>query len=159
MQKNIKFLNSKEVKKIKKSLLEQYGTDQLPDVVFLLNAKNKLYIINREVEELPLDDLRVDSLGMYFGELYDEQVRLSMDACQLVGPTATKNIIELPDDKLEEWVKGEAIELPKDIWKDIENGKFVLVKHNDDYLGCGKRNNLKLLNYVSKIRKLRTLNA
>ena len=158
---NLRILNSRETKHIIEKLLEQFGyqydkTSQ--EYVFLMNKDNKINIISRKVEVLPYQEMKIDSLGMYFGELYKDSLRLSIEGCQLIGPRSTKNIIELNKDQMIEWIKGGDIDY-EEIGRD-----FVIVKYTDntnrqtDYLGSGRYKDGKIINYVSKSRRLIVVN-
>ncbi|MFH1174317.1 MAG: hypothetical protein V1725_04235 [archaeon] len=149
----LKPMNSKDVKHVKQLLKEQFGIAALPDGFFFINKEHKLYFINRDVDRVDFEQLRIDTLGMYFGELEEDGIRLSMDACQLLGQNASKNVLLLTAGQLEHWVKGETMN-----WASDTRG-FVLVRYGNDFLGCGKLGKDKLYNYVSKSRKLKVLNA
>ncbi|NQU97984.1 hypothetical protein HQ533_00815 [Candidatus Woesearchaeota archaeon] len=149
---NLKILNSKEVKKILKVLKEQFGFDEKLAYVFLRNKKDRLYVINRDVEKIELEKLRIDSIGMYFATIMPEGIRLSIEGSQVIGPKAKKNILEIDNEQFDKWLKGEDFEV-KTKFKD-----FVLVKHKEDFLGCGKVKNNVLLNYVPKARRLVVVN-
>ncbi|MBU0470990.1 MAG: hypothetical protein KKF65_00055 [Nanoarchaeota archaeon] len=149
---NLKILNSKEVKQIKKFLSSQFGFDEKLDFVFLRSSRDRLYVINRDVEMIDLSKLRIDSLGLYFASYMPEGLRLSIEGAQIIGPKAKKNILELNKEQFEQWLKGEDIEINTSM-KD-----FVIVKHNSDYVGCGKIKNNLLMNYVPKARRLVVVN-
>ncbi len=173
---NLKILNSKEIKHILEKLEEQFGFEIRKnelEYIFLMNKENKLYILTKDVELINLDELRIDSLGMYFGELYKETIRLSIEGAQLVGKTAKKNIVFLNREQMSEWVKGNDIndfEIKENENKDDEKSNdeikkgFLIVKYlnektdHEDILGCGKLKDGKLLNYISKSRKLIVVN-
>lgn len=151
---NLSILNSREKKHLVAILKDQYGyTGDLPFVV-LKNRKNKLYIVNREIERLTLEDHRVDSYGLYIGELYNSQVRLSIEGAQLIGPHASKNIVELEGEQFEQWMK--RFNIP---WEEDPGQGFLIVKHKNDFIGCGKFANGAIHNYVSKSRALQVVNT
>lgn len=147
MQK-LKILNKKEAKKILKVLDEQYGFSGELDYVFMLSEKDKLFLINKDIERIDLDKVRINSMGLYFGTLAENSIRLSVEGSQIIGKKAHKNIIELDDNEAEEWFKG------LDIHRKIETNGFVILKHRDDIIGCGKAVEEKILNYLPKIRRL-----
>ena len=165
---NLKILNSKEKKNILKVLNEQFDYKETlsrksagapkgkllsePDYVFLRNAKDRIYIIHRDMEKMDLEKLRIDSIGIYFATIMPEGIRLSIEGSQIVGKTAKKNILELNEEQFENWLKGIDFELETDM-KD-----FVLIKYKDDFLGCGKIKEGRLLNYVPKARRLSVVN-
>ena len=158
---NLRILNSRETKHLLEKLEEQYGFSiekKDLDFIFLMNKDNRIYIISKDVGSIDLDILRIDSLGIYFGELYKDNVRLSIEGSQIVGNSCTKNCVYLNKEQLIEWVKG------NDITFDDCGRFFVIAKyHNDttskdDILGCGKYKDGKLQNYVSKSRRLIVVN-
>ncbi|NQV09192.1 hypothetical protein HQ529_05050 [Candidatus Woesearchaeota archaeon] len=148
MQK-LKILNSKEVKEILSILKKQFGFESKLDYVFLMNEKNKIYIANKEVFDINIDNLNINSIGIYFAFMKNKQIRLSIEGSQIIGPVSKKNIVELHDNEAKLWMKG------FDLFKTTKNKGFVLIKNNNDFLGCGKQIEDKILNYVPKIRRLK----
>jgi len=146
----IKILSKKEIKAIKKKIFLQYGAECELDYVFLRNQKDKLYIANKEVFEIPEDRIRIDSLGIYFGTMERTELRLSIEGSLIVGKHATKGMIEISYDDMKKWLKGEEIKTESN-----ELG-FILIKHNDDFLGCGRIKDGMLLNYYPKARRIHT---
>ena len=145
---NIKILNSKEIKKVIELVSDQWECDIELDYVFLQNNKDRIFIVNKEISGLDLSKLRINSLGLYFGEINMTELRLSIEGSQIVGPHAKKNVLELSDEEARKWMKGEDLE------KEIDAKGFLIIKHGDDYLGCGKAKDKKIFNYVSKVRRL-----
>jgi NOL1/NOP2/fmu family ribosome biogenesis protein len=158
---NLKILNSKETKHILETLKEQYGYDKQKsdiDFIFLMNKDNKIYVISKDVSKMNLENLHIDSLGSYFGELYKERIRLSIEGAQIIAKCARLNTVNIDYDQMISWIKGNDIEF-SDCGKD-----FVIVKYEDqksgrsDILGCGKYKEGKLQNFVSKSRRLVVVN-
>ncbi len=144
----LKILNSKEKKRIEKLINEQFNCDFSFNYEVFMNTKNKLFILNKDVSKVNLDELRVNSLGLYFGVVYDKkEVRLSIEGSQIIGPIAKKNVLELKYTETKRWMSGEDFEVKSNL-----NG-FVIIKNKEDYLGCGKISNKKLFNYVQKERR------
>lgn len=149
---NLKILNSKEKKNIINILKEQYGFEGKLDYVFLMNKKNKIYVVTSEISGIDIDQLKINSLGIYFGELYKGSVRLSIEGSQIVGKYASKNVLEISDDELQDWIKGLDIQCTKEFLG------FVVVKNKNDFYSCGKTKEGKLLNYLPKVRTLKVIN-
>lgn len=144
----LKILGSREKKQMLELLKKQFGFVGKLDYVFLLNEKKrKLYIVNRDIEKLNLERLRVNSYGFYFGTLESDGLRLSIEGAQLIGKKCTKNIIELNDEQTKLLFKGFDFEVD---FKD----DYYLLKHNSDFLGCAKVVNKKLLNHTPKPRRI-----
>ncbi|MBI4147695.1 hypothetical protein HY490_00215 [Candidatus Woesearchaeota archaeon] len=147
MKQNIDFLSSKDLKPIMAFLRDWYGVDHKFDWGWY-TAKERLFVISRDIEHIDLRELRVNAAGLYIGEWKNGELRLSLDGSQLFGPLASKNIITISDDELLAWLRGEEL---TSRWK--EQG-LVLLKHDNDFAGCGKIKEGKVLNFVPKIRRL-----
>ena len=146
---NLKILNKKEIKNILELIKNQWGCDVELDYAFLINQKNKIFLANKEIFDIDLKRIRINSIGIYFGEhLNEKELRLSIEGSQLIGPKATRNVVELDDSEMKNWLKGEDLE------KETNEKGFVILKHNDDYLGTGKAKENRILNYVPKTRRL-----
>ena len=145
----LKILNGKEVKEIYKMIERQWGAKLKLDFGFLRNNKNRVFIVNRDLSKIDISKLRINSIGMYFCELYGDEIRLSIEGSQIVGPEASKNIVELNDEESRNWLKGNEIE------KECSDcSGFVILKNKKDFLGNGRYSNKRILNYVSKTRRI-----
>ncbi len=146
---NLKILNKKQIKQILGVITKQYGCEVDLDYAFLQNEKNRVYIVNREFASIDLSNLRINSVGLYLGEFRNNELRLTIEGAQLVGPHAKKNVVELDEKEFKEWMQG------YDLDKECEdcNG-LVIIKHKDDFLGCGKLKEKRILNYVKKNRRV-----
>lgn len=145
----LKILNNKEIKEIYKLIEKQWGSKIKLDYGFLKNNKNRVFIISKDISKIDLSKLRLNSVGMYFCEVDDKGIRLSIEGSQIVGPKAAKNIVEINEDETKKWFKGEDLEKE---CKDC-NG-FIILRHKNDFLGTGKYSNGKILNYVGKSRRV-----
>ena len=146
--KNLKVLNKKQVKHLLQKIYDQWGAEiDLKEYGVLVNHKSKFFITNKEIFDIDLSKLRINSLGLYIGEL-EHGIRLSIEGSQLIGPYAKKNIIEVDSRQRQDWLKGEDINI-----KGHYKG-FVIIKHCQDYLGSGKFKDDKILNFVPKTRRL-----
>ncbi len=143
-----KFFSRKEVKELLGKMKEQWGFEEDLEYIFMASNKDRLYIANREVFDVSLDKLRVNSIGIYFGELQKGELRLSVEGSQIIGKKAGRNVAELNESQLKAWFKGNDI--------DVEGNYsgFVLIKHGDDFIGTGKFKEGKILNYLPKTRRL-----
>ena len=145
---NLSVLERKDKKRFLEILKEHFGFEEKLDYVFLINNKNKVFIVNKEIANIDLNKIRINSVGLYIAELRNDEVRLSIEGSQIIGPKSKKNIIELDEKEAREWLKG------KDLEKDIEEEGFVMIKHDNDYLGSGKATKGIILNFVPKTRRL-----
>ena len=145
---NLKILNKKEVKAILELIKKQWGCDFKEDYAFLQNKDGKVFIVNKDIAKIDFKKIRINSVGLYFAEVRNNEIRLSIEGSQIIGPKAKENIIELNEKEAREWLKG------FDIDKEINAENFVIIKHNNDYLGTGKVRNNKIFNFVPKTRRL-----
>jgi len=109
----LNILNKKKIKEILALIKKQWGTDFKTELVFLMNTQNKIFLVNREVFNLNLEKLRINSIQAM------------------------------------QWLKGQDIDI-----KGNYKG-FVILKHENDFLGTGKYKDGKVLNYVPKARRFK----
>ena len=145
----LKILNSKEIKEIYKLIEKQWGAKIKLDYGFLRNNKNRIFVISKDISRIDISNLRLNSAGMYFCEIDDKGMRLSIEGSQIVGAKATKNVIELNEEETKKWFKGEDLE------KECRDcSGFIILKHKNDFFGNGKYVNGMILNYVAKTRRV-----
>lgn len=145
---NLKILNKKQIKEILNLIKKQWDADVILDYAFLQSSKNKIYIINKDALKINLSNLKINSLGLYFAEIKNSEIRLSIEGSQLIGPKAKKNIIELNEEQAKEWMQGNDLEI------ECNCSGFLIIKHKDDFLGCGKYADKKVFNFIGKSRRL-----
>ncbi|MFH1401308.1 MAG: hypothetical protein ABIH41_07365 [Nanoarchaeota archaeon] len=156
----VHILNSKERKHILRGINERFGCEFTTDKAMLINNKDRIYIIDTALDRVPAETLRIDSIGMYFGTMENDEMRPSIEGSQLIGPQATKHIIDIDDVEIEHWVTGQDIHIPAEEARAIEHG-LNLIRHKGDFFGCAKTqvgDGAKLINHVPKIRRMKTIN-
>lgn len=132
-----------------KQLRTQFGISPLPGYRLLRSGKKRIRIISESAFEHFLLLPYTATAGLYLGEYSRNRVRLSMDGAQLLGPFATKNIVELDTEQATRWLQGESI-----IYED-KRRDYVIVMQSNDILGCGRLSNGILHSFVPKIRRLK----
>jgi NOL1/NOP2/fmu family ribosome biogenesis protein len=143
----MKPLNSRELKHLAQQLEEYYGYNGEFKYVVFATEEHKYYVASRDVEQFLDKKLRIERIGVYFGQLAHGELRLSIEGSQMIGPHATKNVVELTVHQRDEWMLG------KDIVLDVALAQqFHIVRCGNDFLGCGKFKNGVLQNYVPKER-------
>jgi NOL1/NOP2/fmu family ribosome biogenesis protein len=149
----LKSLNRKEATRFLEQISKEYGCDaealMINDYTFFMSEANKIFIIKNSIKEVNLNNLRINSLGLYFCEINHGQIRLSMEGSLMIGKIATKNILEVDGVMAREWLKGYDLEI------DQKFDGFIIIKHGDDYMGCGRYKEGRILNYVSKPRRVK----
>ncbi len=128
----LRILNNKEIKEIIKLIEKQWGAELKLKYAFLSNQKNRIFAVNRDISKIDVSKIRVNSIGMYFCEIDGQSIRLGIEGSQIVGQKATKNVAEINEDY----------------------SGFVIIKHENDFLGTGKYSNGKILNYIPKARRV-----
>ena len=150
MQK-LEILNSRAKKPIIEQIRKQWNAEFKTDLVFLRSSKEKIYLINRDIERLDLSKLKVDSTGMYFCALIGTDIRLTIEGSEMIGKSATKNVLEIDAAQMRLWLKGQDLELdeaPSDL------SGFVIIKCKTDLLGTGKIRGNEVLNFTPKNRRI-----
>lgn len=129
---------------VKKLLIEGYG--YAPGLIYEIRGNHQKVYAYRSCQ-LKISD--TGRRGIYFGRIESDGIRLTIEGAFLVGPKATKNIVELDDEKARRYLAGESIEVDEGV-----NG-WVILKWRSYYLGSAKAKGSRLLNYVPKERRLR----
>lgn len=161
MQK-LNVLNTREKKKVVDDLKEQYEFSGAIEGALMMNKEKKIFLITPDIAKISRDqdkELRVDAAGLYIGKIEVNGIRLSMEGSQLIGPYSKKHFLEIDEEHLEHWVKGEDFELSEKEQKKTGNEEgFFIIKFGNDYMGCGQIKNNNLRSLVSKERRLKVLN-
>ncbi len=148
---NFEVMNSKAIKRITNLLNLQWGCEEKQECGFL-QKENDIFLVTKEIDRIGLGALNVNSLGLYFGELRHEQLRLSIEGSQIIGKKTGKNVFELSEEQLQQWLKGEDLEVSNA--GGCEANAYLIIKHGNDFFGCGRIKDGKLLNFVPKARRL-----
>jgi len=146
---SIHILTSNEKKRILESLSERFGISEIPQLL-LRFGKGKIRgfsgsLSRNEISRL-VRNVRVELIGLYILREESDAYRISHDGL-FVFKNAEKNVVDIPDEQAEKWLKGQDIET------NLEEG-WVLLKNKNDLIGCGKVKNGKILNFVPKERRV-----
>src|SRR3989344_5309690 len=112
----------------------------------ILNQQEKNNIIGKLIEIT-----NIEKTGFYFAKI-DERtgdIRLSIEATQLLQNQIKKNIFELDDRQVNDWMSGSEILIKTNL------KGFVIIKHKKDFLGSGKASENKIGNFIPKERRLK----
>ncbi len=154
VRESLRVLNSREKKPIVKAINEQWGSDFNPDVLLMSN-KNKLFVMDRGIEQLDWSQFRVDKAGLYIGK-HEKEIRLSIEGSQIVGKSAKDNILDVSDEETKLWFQGKDIERDEADLAHLSG--YIILKNRDDFLGSGKMMKDKILNFVPKGRRVNLSN-
>lgn len=148
-------LNTREVKKIREALVQQFGFFFTDDYAYLKNDKERVFIINKDISKLELKNLIIDKTGLYFGEIMQNgEFRLSKEGAQLLVQKAKEakeklhNTIELSATEIKEYFQG--FDLTKALGSE---NKLVLLFYDQKVLGCARYKEGKILNFLPKIHR------
>ena len=149
---NMKFIKSGEKKRLLKELKEIFGIEKLDSWILVETGKKKIRgfsgnMTREEIKELS-EISNLEILGTYLVRKETTVLRLGFDATQILKDKITKGIFELSDSQLESWMNGNNIN------ENVEKGIYVL-RHADDFVGCGISNGEKIINFVPKERRIR----
>lgn len=148
---NLKILNKKEINKLLNLIKNQFSITNLElNFVFFSNEENKIFIASKKIHEFDLNKLRINNIGLYLAKIEQDGIRLSIEGSQLIGQKVNKNFIELDFNEAKLWFLGHDLE-----YNGNEKG-YVILKHKNDFLGCGKVKNNKILNFIDKGRRIKT---
>ncbi|PIN78194.1 hypothetical protein COV15_00105 [Candidatus Woesearchaeota archaeon CG10_big_fil_rev_8_21_14_0_10_34_12] len=149
---HLNFLSRQEKKKFIEQLNEQFGITDLP---FLLvhSGKEKIRAISCSLSTDELRELsrnvNIDAVGIYLLKIEPDGLRLSIEATHMLKEQIKKNILELNKSQVQEWLRGNDVEV-----EDEQTG-YVVIKHKEDFYGCGKLSNKILRNFVPKERRIK----
>lgn len=132
-------------------MLEQYGAFFTGVYAYLQNANGKLFLINKDIVKVDLEKLRVDKVGLYVVEVKDSHVRLSKEGAQLLAkenPDGLKHVVALDREEIKQYFNG------ADLKKDLGGkSRYILIKYENDIIGCSKYKEGVILNYLPKINR------
>ena len=145
---HLRILNTREKKEIIETLEKQFHVKINLPYVFLMNKEEKIFLASKDIAHINFHALTINTIGLYFGKKEKDGIRLSIEGSQIIGKEAQKNVLALTQEEMMLWFKG------KDIVKESTFHGYVLLKHEKDFLGCGKYKEGRILNYVEKGRRI-----
>lgn len=146
------FLAKKEIRKILEQLEKQWGFAEELDFLFFQNNRDRISLLNREYAQLDVLKLRINSAGLYFCEIMKNgEVRLSIEGSQIVGPFASRNVLDVSQEQAKQWLYGQDLEIVADV------SGFVILRFGAYYIGCGRYKDGVISNHVAKNRRIGTL--
>ncbi len=149
-----KILNAKEIKHIREQCIHEFGYFWEGDYAYLLNEKDRLFIINNDLIKVDLKKLRIDRIGLYVAEVRDKQVRLSKEGAQLLVQEAEKsgkkikNLLQLTPEEVKEYFQG--LDLSKDLG---EESKLLVLQYQNNTIGCARYKEKTIINFLPKLNR------
>ncbi len=148
----LKILTTKEKRQIEEKLNNQFGIKKIPGILIARGAE-RLFLFTGDFSVAKIQELEreipIERLGVYFAKFVNNDIKLSIEGVQLMKDQITKNIFPLDELQTEEWMSGQDLQ--------IATGKqgFIILKHGEDFLGCGKASAEKIGNFIPKSRRLK----
>jgi NOL1/NOP2/fmu family ribosome biogenesis protein len=148
----IKTFSKKEKQEIERKLKEQFGVNEIPGVL-IKSGKDRIFLFTGKISENEINriskEVPIERTGLYFARIVDDFPKLSIEGTQILKEQIKKNIFELNKEQLNNWMNGRDLQ--------IKTGKkgFFIMKHNGDFLGCGKISVEKISNFIPKSRRLK----
>ena len=149
-----KVLNDKEKEKIVEKLNGQFGIIEVPGKI-VMRGKERLFLYSGNLDDEEMEKLEslvfIERAGIYFAKIEEpnEDIRLSIEGTQILGNQIKKNIFEIPENLVDDWMKGHEL--------NVQSGMkgFVVMKFKDEFLGTGKASENKIGNFIPKNRRLK----
>lgn len=148
----IQIFNSKQKKEIEDNLKKQFDVNEIPGEIMKL-GEEKLFLFTGNLNGKAIRELEgiapVERIGVYFAKIIREDVKLSIEGSQILKDQIKKNIFDLDSEQAEKWMKGEEL--------NVKSGKkgFLVMRYEDNFLGCGNASEEKITNFIPKIRRLK----
>ena len=154
MQK-LKIFNSKEVKKLNETMVKEYGVSLKGNYAFLLNEKDRLFVVHKDISKINLDNLRIDKIGLNLGEYKNDQIRLSKEGTAFFMENSDgepNNIVDLSKEETTLYFEG------LDLVKDLKGeDRTIILRYGNDVLGCARYKEGKILNFMQKMYRGETI--
>ena len=151
-------LNKSEKTQIENMLNEQFGIKEIPGIL-VKRGEERIFLFQgsftgNQIKHLE-EHVPIERTGIYFAKIMEDnsgkkKMRLSIEGTQILQSQITKNIFELNDEEMQQWMQGEDLQ--------IKTGKrdFLIMKYSNDFMGTGKASEDKISNYIPKSRRLKS---
>jgi NOL1/NOP2/fmu family ribosome biogenesis protein len=148
----IQVLNTNKKQEILNKLKEQFGVKSIPGILLKRGAE-RIFLFQGSFDEKQIKKFekiaQIERIGIYFAKEQNGRIRLSIEGVYLLKDQIIKNIFELTDKDAEIWMKGQELNLQ------VKEKGFLIMKHKEDFLACGKSSEKKITNFIPKSRRLR----
>lgn len=152
----LKVMSREERKELMSYLMARFGIPEsiFQDYVFIKSGR-KVWITTQDVVDRNFSGLNVEAAGMLFvrWEKKKEKIKLTTNAAQIFGKYATKNIVEVNEEKLHQVICGLNL---YDVDTDCEDG-YVILKYREHILGIGLKQKNFIKNMIPKARRIKKL--
>jgi NOL1/NOP2/fmu family ribosome biogenesis protein len=153
MIQQIKILNQKEKKKIESALAENFGIEKIPGQL-VKKGEERIFLFRGNLTEEEIRKIEevttIEAMGVYFAKEQEGEIRLSLEGVFILKNQIKKNIFEMNELQLKEWIRGNEL--------NIQTGKrgYLIMSYKGDFFGCGKASMEKISNFVPKTRRIKS---
>lgn len=149
---NYKRLKRGVEREFKQRLESLYGFKTPKDWLFYTLNDNRIWLLSSELVNFDTKNVNVELIGLYFSFFDSERLRLSPEGAQIVGLTASKNVLLISDEDAEQLIRGFDLDINTNL-----DAEYIIIKTRKGVLGVGKNHKDKLLCQFKKNRRIRKL--
>ncbi len=148
----IKILSKNEKREIERKLDKQFGVKEI-DGMLIKFGKDRIFFFSGKLKEKEIriieSEIPIERIGVYFARIMNDFPKLSIEGTQILKEQINKNIFELDEKQLKDWMSGRDL--------NIQTGQrgFLVMKYKEEILGCGKASENKISNFIPKMRRLK----
>jgi len=148
----IKILSKREKEEILRKLNKQFGIKDIPGMLIKL-GKDRIFFFSGNFNENEIrkleSEVQIERVGIYFAKIIMDDIKLSIEGTQILKEQINKNIFELNEEQLKDWMSG------RDLMIQMKERGFLVMKYKEEFLGCGKASENKISNFIPKERRLK----
>ena len=149
------FITHKEKKEIAEKL-KVYGIEKIP-YLLLKSGTERLRAFSGNLTEQDIlkfiQNIHIEGYGLYFARIDGDEVRLTIDACQLLKEQIKHKILFLTEKQFKEYMEGKDVEANKEQIEQTKERMYYVLKYGEDLLGMAKVVNNQIKNYLPKDRR------
>ena len=148
----LKILSINEKKQIEESLKEQFGITEIKGLL-VKRGEERIFLFQGDLNPKEISELEriipLERVGIYFAKMIRDKPKLSIEGAQILKDQIKNNIFELNKEQTEQCMGGQEL--------NIKTGKkgFIILKYEEDLLGCGNASEEKITNFIPKSRRLK----
>ena len=146
-----KYIKSSEKKQITAELESLYGIQKIPHLL-IQTGKEKIRGFTGSMSKEEINEIskltNLEIIGVYLFKEEGSGLRLSIEATQFFNDQIDKNIVQLTDEQLEDYFKGQEPKI------EAEKGLKVL-KNKETPITSAISNGDKISNFIPKERRIR----
>jgi NOL1/NOP2/fmu family ribosome biogenesis protein len=148
----IKILSKNEKREIERKLNKQFGIKEISGMLIKF-GKDRIFFFSGKLKEKEIriieSEIPIERIGVYFARIMNDFPKLSIEGTQILKEQISKNIFELDEKQLKDWMSG------RDLNISSPQKGFLVMKYKEEVLGCGKASENKISNFIPKMRRLK----